>query len=172
MADANAANFGGADGGDTVDIGSPTDDGRDLSGAAGNGEPGSPSDPLAHVKRGRGRPRKDASSSGTTGGGQQAGKSGGTKAKPLDVTLFAAQLMGAHQMIALVTKNPIWIISEKEASALAKALVDVMAYHSIDINPATLAYVKLIGAIAMIHGSRFMMLQKQKRDEAARTVDM
>lgn len=75
-------------------------------------------------------------------------------------------------MLALITKNPVWMITEKEAQTLAKALIDVMAFHSIDINPATLAYVKLLGAIAMIHGSRFMGMQKKKRDEAARTVEM
>lgn len=79
-------------------------------------------------------------------------------------------------MLALITKNPIWNITEKEATSLASALLDVMAYHQISINPATLAYIKLIGAIAAIHGSRVMVIQmaaaKAKREEAARTVDM
>lgn len=89
----------------------------------------------------------------------------------MDVTLFATQLQAAHGMLALWTKNPLLAITEKEAQALAKALIDVMAFHSIEINPATLAYVKLIGAIAMIYGSRFLMMQKMKRDEAARTFE-
>lgn len=79
-------------------------------------------------------------------------------------------------MLALITKNPIWNINEKESMALAVALLDVMAHHQININPATLSYLKLIGAVVAVHGSRVMVIQmaqkKAKQDEKERTVDM
>lgn len=181
MADASDSNFGGADGGGTVDPTNGSDDGRSLNSAAINGEPGSPTNPLA-FKRGRGRPRKDGSAagstnaSGATGPEQSAGKVGGKKSTQLDVELFAKQLQGGHMLVATLTKNPIWMIDGDEAKMLAKALLDVMAQHSISIDPKNLAYIKLLGAILMIHGGRLLAMQmkaaKEKKAEADRTVDM
>ena len=168
MDDTNGSNFGNADGGGTVDGG---DSDRDLGRAASNGEPGSPRNP-AEFKRGRGRPRKDGSSAGSdspgaSSAGQSTAKSTGKGGAKLDVDLFAKQLVGWHAMLALATKNPIWIISEGEAKSLASALKDVMMMHSINIDPRTLAYVKLLGVIAMLYGPKFFYLAqeaKQRRD--------
>lgn len=172
MADESTGNFGGADGGDTVDVGGNPGDGRDLNGAANNGEPGSPSNPAA-FKRGRGRPPGSGRKSAESGGnGEQEGKIGGKKSTKLDVEVFATQLVGAHKMLALVTKNALWIISEKEALALATAMLDVMKYHAINIDPANLAYLKLMGVILMVHGTRLFTIMQMKKKEAERTVDM
>jgi hypothetical protein len=75
-------------------------------------------------------------------------------------------------MLALVTKNALWIISEKEALALATAMLDVMKYHAINIDPANLAYLKLMGVILMVHGTRLFTIMQMKKKEAERTVDM
>lgn len=57
-------------------------------------------------------------------------------------------------MAARLLKNPLVEITDKEAVTLAAALKDVMALHSINVSPSTLAYVKLLGAAAMIYGPR------------------
>jgi hypothetical protein len=78
-------------------------------------------------------------------------------------------------MLAMVTKNPVWIIDEKAAESLATALMDVMSHHSININPATVSYMKLIGVCAAVYGPKLLQLKvqaAQKKREEARTVDM
>lgn len=78
-------------------------------------------------------------------------------------------------MLALLTKNQLWMIDESAAKNLAVALRDVMSFHAININPATLAYVKLIAVCAAIYGPKLLMLNamtKQKRTQDANTVEM
>lgn len=171
MEDADGINFGNADGGDVADVANV---GANPGGVAG--EPGA-ADPTSFTKRGRGRPRKsaDGSTDATGSAGQQAGKSKSQASKKLDVGLFARQIVGAHQMLAVITKNPIWAIDDKAAEALANALMDVMSHHSINVNPATLAYMKLIGIAAAIYGPKIMVVKMQndqKKKEAANTIDM
>jgi hypothetical protein len=93
----------------------------------------------------------------------------------LGVELFAQQIVGVHSMLAMVTKNPVWIIEPKAAESLAAALLDVMSYHSINVNPATVAYMKLLGICAAIYGPKLLVLKAaadQRKKEQNRTVDM
>lgn len=77
-------------------------------------------------------------------------------------------------MAARLFKNPMLEISESEATTLAAALQDVMALHSINVSPSTLAYIKLIGAVGMIYGPRIAIYQAavaaQKKANANGTV--
>lgn len=171
MDDANGSNFGNADGGGIVDVAdNAANSVPDAS--AGNGN----SDPAAFVKRGRGRPRKDGGNAESAGSaGQQAGKGQSKKATKLDVGLFARQIQGVHAMLALVTKNPVWNIEEKAAESLAAALLDVMSHHSINIDPASMAYMKLAGVCAMIYGPKLLVLKQQsdaKKRQQDNTIDM
>lgn len=170
MAEHDESNFGNADGGGIPTLGHDVTD----SGAAEL--PGGATDPASFTKRGRGRPRKDAGDSGSaTGAKQQAGKSQGKAQTKLDVSLFARQIEGAHQMLALVSKNPIWVIDSKAAESLAQSLLDVMSHHSINVNPATISYMKLIGVCAAIYGPKLLQIKTQndrKRAEENRTVEM
>lgn len=133
----------------------------------GDGSFANPRDPAASVepaKRGRGRPRKHADA-GT--GGETRAESGEKQKRPskLDLDLFASQLQGFHLMAAQLLKNPLLEITDKEAKQLASALKDIMAVHSINVSPSTLAYAKLIGAVGMIYGPRVAMMTAAKAAE-------
>lgn len=150
----------------------------DIPISDGDGTPGSPRDPAVAVKRGRGRPRKDGSdgadrnNASEKGSGTGQAKSQGRKA--LDVDLFASQLVGVHKMLAAITKNPLWEISDKEAKTLAEALKNIMAFHSINIAPQYLAYFQLMAAVATIYGPRLalvMAANKAEREAKRNTFD-
>lgn len=171
MAEHDESNFGNADGGGIPDVGNDGSNPEPVTSAIGA------TDPASFGKRGRGRPRKDASgdSSGTGTAGQRPGKEKSQGQKKLDVSLFARQLQGAHAMLAMVTKNPVWAIDEKAAETLAQSLIDVMSHHSININPATVSYMKLIGVCAAIYGPKLLTLKMQadqKKREQNNTIDM
>jgi hypothetical protein len=156
------------DGGNGIDV--PVSD--------GDGTPGNPRDPAVAVKRGRGRPRKDGGDGTNAGTGSDKG-SPGNQSKPksgktLDVDLFASQLVGVHKMLAAVTKNPLWEISDKESKTLAEALKNIMAFHSISISPQYLAYFQLLAAVATIYGPRLaiiMAANKAEREAKRNTFD-
>jgi len=70
-------------------------------------------------------------------------------------------------MAAQLFKNPTIEITDKEAKSLASALKDVMAVHSINVSPSTLAYVKLIAAVGAIYGPRVALYSAAKAAEKA-----
>lgn len=77
-------------------------------------------------------------------------------------------------MAARFFKNPLLEISQDEAVTLAAALKDIMALHSINVSPSTLAYIKFVGAIGMIYGPRIALIQAAKaaaKKEAQNTFD-
>lgn len=136
----------------------------------GDGTPDNPRDPAAATgKRGRGRPRKDGGTASSTSGhqGTGSGEKVGKKPTKLDVDLFARQLKGWHLMAAQFFKNPLLAIEDGEALSLAAALKDVMALHSINVSPSTLAYLKLIGAVGMIYGPRVGLMMAAMKAEKA-----
>lgn len=142
----------------------------------GDGTPDSPRNPAAAIKRGRGRPRKDGSAGSAAAGheGKGSGEKVGKKPTKLDLDLFAKQLVGWHAMAARFFKNPLLEISQDEAVTLAAALKDIMALHSINVSPSTLAYIKFVGAIGMIYGPRIALMQAAKsaaKKEAQNTFD-
>lgn len=171
---------GTANGADLVDNASLLADGNggDIPVSDGDGSPGNPRDPAATVKRGRGRPRKDGGNGPDTGTGSEK-SSGGNQAKPksnakLDVDLFTSQLVGVHKMLAAVTKNPLWEISDKEARSLAESLKNIMQYHSISIDPAKLVWIQFLFICAGIYGPRVAIIlaaNKAERDANKNTFD-
>jgi hypothetical protein len=56
-------------------------------------------------------------------------------------------------------------ISQQEAESLALALKNVMAHHSINIAPATLAYIQLVGVCLALYGPRIAIIMAAKRAE-------
>lgn len=135
----------------------------------GDGSAGNPRDPVAAVKRGRGRPRKDGSNGTDTGtGGEKT--SSGSQAKPkggakLDVDVFTTQLIGAHKILAAFTKNPMWEISDKEARTLAESLKNIMQYHSISIDPKKLVWIQFAFVVLGIYGPRLGIMLAAKKAE-------
>lgn len=107
--------------------------------------------PPAEKKRdGRGRPKlprdefgniiRDAAGTGTgTGPAAQKGKSKAGMAvgfTPNDRTQVFQQIHGLHGAAALLTKQPVMMLSPDEAQALTKALCDVLDSHEINLTQA------------------------------------
>lgn len=138
------------------------------------GSDGGAVDPSSFVRTGRGRHPKDCicerCNAKRTGGGfsttanagqkSGAGKTGAA-AKVLDVDTLAMQLVGVHKMLAMFAKNPLLEITQDEAKKLATASKQVMALHSINLNPSTVAYLQLLGVCVAIYGPRFAIYQQQ-----------
>lgn len=144
----------------------------------GDGTPGNPRDPAASVKRGRGRPRKDGSNGTDAGtrsnGNPSGGESFGKKPTKLDVELFATQIVGAHAILANLTKNPLLNISQKEAESLALAIKNLLVFHKISLSPSTVAYIQFIGACLAIYGPRLMIIvaaKKAQKDQEKNTFE-
>lgn len=181
MAESNTSGTGNAsDGAPIIDratlAGNGTD--GDFSGSDGDGTPDNPRDPGAAVKRGRGRPRKDGSLGADSGTGHEkgtrSGESGPKKSTQLDIKLFGSQLVGFHLIVAKLTKNPLFEISQNEGESLAQAIKDVMVFHHINISPSTIAYIKLIGALIAVYAPRValtMAAMKAQRESNLNTVD-
>jgi hypothetical protein len=77
-------------------------------------------------------------------------------------------------MLAAVTKNPLWEISDKEGKVLAESLKNIMQYHSINISPVYMAYIQLFGVVMGIYGPRLaivMAANKAERDAKKNTFD-
>lgn len=64
-----------------------------------------------------------------------------------------------HKLAAMFFKSPFIEISLDEAKKLAHAAKNVLALHNINVSPATLAYIQLVGVLAAIYGPRFAMYQ-------------
>lgn len=60
------------------------------------------------------------------------------------------------------------MITDDEARKLALAMQNVMAFHSINVNPQILAYVQLVAIAATIYGPRLMLIAAQKKQQQAR----
>lgn len=73
----------------------------------------------------------------------------------------------------MFTKQEIWQLSDDEAKKLAHAVKNVLKHHQINISPAALAYVQLVGVGAAVYGPRIGMLalmrkmQRQQEQQAA-----
>lgn len=63
-------------------------------------------------------------------------------------------LQAGHEVAALVLKNPIVKIDKSEADKLANGIQGVLKYHSINVSPAMLAWVQLIGAASFVYVPR------------------
>lgn len=81
----------------------------------------------------------------------------------LDAKLFATQLQGAHQLAALVLKNPGWALTDDESQSLAVAMLDVSKQYEFNINPRVVAWLKLATVSAMIYGPRVAFLMPAKK---------
>lgn len=83
----------------------------------------------------------------------------------MELKQLANQIEAGHKMLALLTKNPMWVISADESVRLANAIKSVLVFHNMSINPKMAAYGELAIALVMIYGSRLGMMAMQKQAE-------
>lgn len=74
--------------------------------------------------------------------------------------------MGAHVMLAQLTRNPIWQIQEKEGEDLANALADVMEQYDIVVSAKAQAWVSLFAASLAVYGPRVYVMAQTKAQQS------
>lgn len=109
------------------------------------GNPASAADlaePPASRKRGPGRPPKTAPT--------------------LAVDSLAPQIFGAHKILSVFLKDPLFEVSEAEAKNLARAIINVSEQYAIEFDPRLVAWVQLFGVSAAIYGPRVIVYRAKK----------
>lgn len=92
------------------------------------------------------------------------------KGKATDTAALAQQLVGVHQLVAMVAGIPEAQIAPQEGEHLAKAITAVCEEYGLSVNGKTGAALQLAAACAMIYGPRvwaFNSRVKAQREEAA-----
>lgn len=127
-------------------------------------------------KKRRGRPPKNPDIltekvDGAEASGQSAARPRKTaKGKATDVGALAQQLVGVHQLVAMVAGIPEAQIAPQEGEHLAKAIVAVCDEYGLSVTGKTGAALQLFAAAAMIYGPRvwaFNVRVKTERENAA-----
>lgn len=107
------------------------------------------------VKRGRGRPRKDAGSGASGGSGSPARASAGkTKGAPPDAVGIESLLFVIHAGLAGATKTPEFALDKDEAKELGQAVANVNAHYGKVLDPKTVAWVALVMVAGKVYGPR------------------
>jgi hypothetical protein len=96
-------------------------------------------------------------------------KRGRKKTAEIDKGLLARQIVGLHQIGAMVSGIPQMAISGDEASVLAEAVANVAAEYDLAIDGKTGALLQLAFACASVYGPRIYMVMTTKKatDEPA-----
>ncbi len=98
---------------------------------------------------------------------KKRGPKGGTKAS---VEAMANQLVGVHQLVAMVTGIPEIQIAPQEGVALAGAIQNVCDEYGLSISGKTGAALQLLAAAAMIYGPRALAIHQKVRAAQAREI--
>lgn len=135
-------------------------------------------DPAASTGKKRGRPRRDSGTGTGDAGNKPGGKSafaGGSgrkrTAKEETVLLgeLSDQIAGAHEIIALVTGQPVFKLSDDESKKLSQSIRNVLVHYDLTPNPAVMAWVQLLAVSGVIYGPRIMYLVALEKERKARS---
>lgn len=102
--------------------------------------------------------------------GRPAGSSNGPKrdkASSLDLDGLSAILVSSHGILAAFFKVEELNLDEKEAKALATALLNVERHYNLPVTQKALDWAALIQAGAMIYGARVMAFKLRIKTEKA-----
>lgn len=127
----------------------------------------------AAPKRRRGRPPKnpDLIQEGIPGTNSKPQKTRAKKSAPDTVTL-GRQLVGIHQMAAMLTGIPECQIQDAEGQMLAAGIIAVADQYDLAIDGKTGAALQLFAAAAMVYAPRVLMFNtrmKKQRESKATT---
>lgn len=87
------------------------------------------------------------------------------KKNEADAINLGNQLVGVHQMIAMVTGLPEIAIHEKEGEALAKGLLAISEEYGLALDGKTGASLQLFAAMAMIYAPRVYAVTRRFKAE-------
>lgn len=132
--------------------------------------------PTSPAPKRRGRPPKNAN---LTAEQIEAGGASATAAAPkkkaaakkaytaADAGLMAKQLVGLHQMVAMISGFPEAMISEGEGKVLADAIVNISEQYELAIDGKTGAMIQLLGAAAMVYVPRAVAANSRLNQQKA-----
>lgn len=75
-----------------------------------------------------------------------------------NVDQLADQLVGGHEILALVLRNPVWRINQDQGKNLARAIDDLARLHNIPIDPKKLALLQLGAVGVAIYGPKIFQV--------------
>jgi len=103
---------------------------------------------------------------------RRRGRPPGAKAKPKpkktiyggdEIGIMGRQLVGVHQIVAMVTGIPEIQIQEQEGALLAQSIANVANEYGLEIDGKTGASVQLFMTVAMIYGPRFLQFRARAK---------
>lgn len=118
------------------------------------------------IRRGPGRPRKDAPTSPSDAASAAAPRKPGRPRKSAslssdDVLSLAKQVQGMHQLAALASGIPELIVDENEAVLLSGAIAKVSEEYGLSLTGKTGAMLQLLAAAGMIYAPRLVAVAKR-----------
>lgn len=159
-----------------------TIDASSVSGGAGSGEiaglpaitpgdtaGGSGGEP---AKRGRGRPAGSGNKSKPASAGKPADAAGSKPAASKEKISASVKgieklLYSIHAGVAGFTKIEELAIDREESKQIAEALADVASHYNTVIDPKTMAWAGLLGAVATVYGPRIAAMKLGKKAKSA-----
>jgi len=72
----------------------------------------------------------------------------------------------------VLTGVPLFQLRDDESAMLAGSLADVMEYYGVALTGPTSVWIGLLGAVGMVYGPRYFMLQQMRAAARARPASM
>lgn len=131
-------------------------DGVDGGGNTAGNDPNAAAPPVAPAAKaeGRKRGRPPGSKNGTTSSSKK-----GTVG--VDEKTLAKQVQGVHVMLAMLTQQPIFQLSDNEAEMMAGALANVSRHYNVTLDGPRAAVFQLIAVGGMIYLPRILAVRNQ-----------
>ena len=156
LAGIDPASIASDDNGDGGENGGGDGDG-DNGGPAGGGGSDTGAGANQPVKRGRGRPKGS--------GNRASGSSSQSKAQfSADLAGIESLLLSLHTMAATVLKQPLLMLDESEAAALAKAGAGVARHYPMKASAQAVDWVNLIMCLGTVYGTRVVAMKMQQSE--------
>ena len=112
------------------------------------------------IKRKRGRPAKAET--------DQTGTEKNEKARvKLSVTgkILAPKIQGLHAVLAAITKQKIFELSETECNELGNSIAEIINHYGLKSSVTGVIWGNFLVCVGMIYYPRYLILQQQKKQE-------
>lgn len=80
----------------------------------------------------------------------------GSRNKKVDRKQFTQQVVGVHNLLAVLTKEPMLAITTEEGDALASACADIIEEYGLAMSRRALLWGNLVGAVAIVYGPKVL----------------
>lgn len=139
-----------------------------LESTSGTGDISDGNDPAdSTVKRGRGRPSRGESGSGSRKErGNTTGKTDKKEKLVIDASLLARQIQGVHALAALKTGEPLLMLDDKEAKTLADPIAGIIKEYGLGVSTKTLLFSQLLLACFAVYAPRVVAIRESQKQKS------